>query len=375
MHRSAGNRVPPWQAKCRRASDCTIQVSWRPDFRVFSNLPANTGIFGITVAAGVFCGNFEILRIECYCDAGIIGTLEKWVGVKQAAESQDFKHLVRAGVHDQLPSRYCWFEGNGYWIYAADQPPSVWHEQTDDFTLIGIGLDARASLEVRNGSRQAFVREAAGSGVAIIPPGEHHRMSWRRRAVLVSIWLSNPFLSSVGGRVRHKTPGDLEPVYLMRDPLIEELGRAVYRQWETHNLSKLFADSVTTVLATHLLSNYTRTAVSDSGRGLGPTRTRRVRNYIEQSLEHDLSIGKLAEVAGLSPHYFAEMFRKTTGFTPHQYVSHRRKERECQLLADTELPLAEVAHRCGFSSQSQFTTVFRELTDVTPGRFRRDARS
>jgi AraC-like DNA-binding protein len=98
--------------------------------------------------------------------------------------------------------------------------------------------------------------------------------------------------------------------------------------------------------------------------------TRGVRSYIEQSLGHDLSIGKLAKVAGLSPQYFAEMFRQTTGFTPHQYVSHRRVERARQLLVDTDLPLAEVAHRCGFSSQSQFTTVFQRLTEVTPGKFR-----
>jgi hypothetical protein len=64
------------------------------------------------------------------------------------------------------------------------------------------------------------------------------------------------------------------------------------------------------------------------------------------------------------------MFRQTTGFTPHQHISHRRVERARQLLVDTDLPLAESAHRCGFSSQSQFTTVFRRLTDITPARFR-----
>jgi AraC family transcriptional regulator len=96
----------------------------------------------------------------------------------------------------------------------------------------------------------------------------------------------------------------------------------------------------------------------------------RVREYIEQSLGRDLSIRALAEVVGLSPQYFADLFRQATGFTPHQYVSHRRVERAQQLLRDADLPLTEVAHQCGFTSQSQFTTLFRRFTGVTPGKFR-----
>ena len=35
-----------------------------------------------------------------------------------------------------------------------------------------------------------------------------------------------------------------------------------------------------------------------------------------------------------------------------------------------DLTLAEVAYRCGFTSQSQFTTLFRRFTGITPGKFR-----
>ena len=290
--------------------------------------------------------------------------------MKPVLESREFKRLVLANTDDPLPSKYCWFEGDGYWIYAAEQPRSTWRENTYDCAQVSVGLDARAYVEWRTGSRVAH-REANGNGVAIFPPGERHRALWQRRAILVSIWLSKSFLATNAERVLHRTSFDLEPVHIMRDPLIEELACALYREYETNGLYKGFADSVATVLATYLLRNYTLTEeLSDSGGGLGPARTRRVRSYIEQSLGHDLSIGKLAKVAGLSPQYFAEMFRQTTGFTPHQYVSHRRVERARQLLVDTDLPLAEVAHRCGFSSQSQFTTVFQRLTEVTPGKFR-----
>jgi len=279
--------------------------------------------------------------------------------------------MVLMGADDPLPSKYFWFEGDGYWIYAAEQPRSTWREHTLDCVRVSIGLEARAYIEWRTRSGSPGHREVSGNGVAIIPPGEPSRTLWLRRAILVSIFLSKSFLSATG-RALHETRFDLEPVHLARDPLIEELGRALYRECEMQELYKPFANSVAEVLATHLLRNYNASAelLSDFGIGLGPARNRRVRKYIEQSLERDLSIGALAKVAGLSPSYFAEMFRQTTGFTPHQYVCHRRVDRARQLLTDRDLPLAEVAHRCGFTSQSQFTTVFHRFTGVTPGRFR-----
>ena len=272
--------------------------------------------------------------------------------------------LFRAGAEDPLPSQYLWFEGDGYWIYAADQPRSSWREHTHECAQISVGLEACTRMEWRHNSQLPVRRQFCGTVVCVIPPGEPHRTLWERRASLVTIYLDKQLL-----------PAPLEPAHLARDPLIEELGRALYweyREHESHGLSKHFADAVVTVLTTHLLRSYNASAEarSDVAGGLGPAASRRVRKYIEESIEGDLSIEALARVSGLSPHYFAEGFRRTTGFTPHQYVSHRRVDRARQLLTQADLPLTEVANRCGFKSQSQFTTVFHRFTGVTPGKFR-----
>ena len=104
--------------------------------------------------------------------------------------------------------------------------------------------------------------------------------------------------------------------------------------------------------------------------GLGPSRERRVREYIEAHFGDDLSIQALASVTGLSPQHFAVLFRQSTGFTPHQYVNHRRIAYAQQLVADKNTLLIDVSLQCGFSSQSQFITAFREVVGVTPSRFR-----
>lgn len=280
--------------------------------------------------------------------------------------------LVLAGADDALSAQSFWFEGDGYWIYAAEQPRNTWREHTHDCAQVTIGLEVRGRLDWRASSGSLERQEVIGNAIAVIPPGVPHSCLWLRSASIVTVYLSKRFLSTQAGQVLQGVRVNLQPVHVGRDALLEELGRALYFEYEMHELSRFFADSVVTVLARHLWRHYNAGAelLSGLGTGLGPARTRRVRKYIDESLESDLSLGALAKVAGLSPNYFVKMFRQTTGFTPHQYVCHRRVDRARQLLAYADLPLVEVAHRCGFTSQSQFTTVFLRFTGVTPGRFR-----
>ena len=82
----------------------------------------------------------------------------------------------------------------------------------------------------------------------------------------------------------------------------------------------------------------------------------------------------MAAVAHVSTYHFARQFKAATGLPPHQYVIARRVERARQLLqAGTDLSLAEVAARAGFSDQSQFSCHFKRLVGVTPGQFRMSA--
>jgi AraC family transcriptional regulator len=71
--------------------------------------------------------------------------------------------------------------------------------------------------------------------------------------------------------------------------------------------------------------------------------------------------------------HFARLFKESTGVAPHQYVTAKRVERACRLLAQSELPVIEIALRSGFSAQSSFTTTFRRVTRMAPRAYRRIA--
>lgn len=104
--------------------------------------------------------------------------------------------------------------------------------------------------------------------------------------------------------------------------------------------------------------------------GLPPRRLQRVFAHVRENIAEDLAVADLAQVVGMSQYYFSKLFKLSTGITPHQYVMRQRVEHAQELLRDSNTPLAEIATRVGFETQSHFTSVFRRLAGATPKHYR-----
>ena len=108
--------------------------------------------------------------------------------------------------------------------------------------------------------------------------------------------------------------------------------------------------------------------------GLPAGAMRRVREYVEVHLGESINLAMLAEIAGLSMHHFAREFKHSAGITPHHYLTQKRVERAQEMLAQTDLPLSEIAYATGFSDQSHLARHFRRMLGTTPREFRRSQR-
>jgi transcriptional regulator GlxA family with amidase domain len=104
--------------------------------------------------------------------------------------------------------------------------------------------------------------------------------------------------------------------------------------------------------------------------GLPPRALRRVREYVEAHLETTISIQALATIVGLSMYHFARAFKQSMGMTPHEYLVECRVRRAQELLADTDLPLSQIALASGFADQSHCARRFRERVGVSPSSYR-----
>jgi AraC family transcriptional regulator len=135
---------------------------------------------------------------------------------------------------------------------------------------------------------------------------------------------------------------------------------------------RLYGESLCNALAVYLLNRYavrSYAPVAYRG-GLPGYRLRRVLDYIGDNLAEDLSLGQLAAVVDMSPHYFVELFKKSTGQTPHQYIILRRIERAKNKIADANCSIIEAGIEAGFSNPSHFARVFRKLVGTSPSGFR-----
>ena len=137
---------------------------------------------------------------------------------------------------------------------------------------------------------------------------------------------------------------------------------------------RLFLDSVEQALAAILVNGH---AVQDRSvgvyrGGLGSARLRRVTELVHAGIEGDLSLGKLAETAGLSTAHFSQMFRESTGESPHQFVLRDRIERAKELLRSSDARVLDVALACGFKTQQHFARIFRRMCGTSPSEYQRE---
>jgi AraC-like DNA-binding protein len=104
---------------------------------------------------------------------------------------------------------------------------------------------------------------------------------------------------------------------------------------------------------------------------LSAERLRRIEAWVEANLGEPFSLEDMAGSVGLSIFHFSRALKTSTGLTPRALVTKRRLARAERLLAETRMPLAEVALATGFADQAHFTNLFRRETGTTPGAWRR----
>ena len=96
-----------------------------------------------------------------------------------------------------------------------------------------------------------------------------------------------------------------------------------------------------------------------------------VLEYIELHYASPITLGDLANVAGMNPKYFCRFFRSITHQTPMGYVNLYRIEQAAQMLHGTRLPVTDICMECGFNDSSNFIKVFRKYKGMTPNQYRK----
>ena len=98
--------------------------------------------------------------------------------------------------------------------------------------------------------------------------------------------------------------------------------------------------------------------------------TKKILLYIEENLEKDLTLGKIANQLNYSKFYIARTFKDNTGITIYKYIQGRRLDVAAKKLVQTKQPIIEIAFEAGYHSQQAFTQAFRYTYICTPKEYR-----
>lgn len=94
--------------------------------------------------------------------------------------------------------------------------------------------------------------------------------------------------------------------------------------------------------------------------------------YIRINYDYAITSSKVAEAIGYNADYLGRIYRKTYGCTLTEAIHHRRVSVACQYLLDSNLTIAQIAQKCGFSDPDYFRRVFKRHMQISPGNYRDD---
>ena len=95
-------------------------------------------------------------------------------------------------------------------------------------------------------------------------------------------------------------------------------------------------------------------------------------DFITEHLFEDLSVNDIAASVNLSPSHLSRLFKRRTGFSPHEFITLRRIDSAKALLLTSNLSVKEISFRVGYHSEANFITSFSRKTGLTPAVFRRN---
>ncbi len=90
--------------------------------------------------------------------------------------------------------------------------------------------------------------------------------------------------------------------------------------------------------------------------------------YINENLTSDVSLNQLADRFFMSKYHLVRMFKRNTGFTPHQFIRYKRLLTARMLLRGGK-SVTDVCHECGFTDYSNFIRAFREEFGMSPRKY------
>ena len=96
-------------------------------------------------------------------------------------------------------------------------------------------------------------------------------------------------------------------------------------------------------------------------------------DYINEHYE-GITLDSLSQHTGYSKAHFCRKFKQETGMTVNHYIERLRMDKAKNLLAETDMPIKDIALACGYGDLAYFTNRCKKLFDLPPATLRKESR-
>ena len=254
---------------------------------------------------------------------------------------------------------------------------STWETPYVSSTYHSIIVNNSDRIQIGHRSGNHKLNEQFNKGdITIFPANTRNKYSWNREWEFFLLCLDPKLMSQIAYESIGVESIEILPCFATPDPLIHQFCIGLISELKSGELCcHLYVEHLLAALSIYLIRKYS--AKSQSLRdpnGLSKSKLQQAISYINEHLTENLSLKDIAKVVGMSPFYFTNLFKQSTGMTAYQYVIYHRIERAKKLLRTQELSIAEVSEQVGFMSQSHFSNVFRKHTNKSPKMYRSDTK-
>lgn len=250
--------------------------------------------------------------------------------------------------------------------------PTHWHNAVE------IIMPIENTFTVKTGAKEYLLRER---DIIIIPPGELHTLPPQEGRRII-FQCDNSVLSGVSAleavmpvfqEPLHIKPDTERDLYLLAKKQILDIYSEYYANTEISDV-RIYLNLINLLVAVRefqIEQSQQSFACAKDKLYQYSEKFKLVLKYIDQNYMYDISLDKLAAIAGYSKFHFSRIFKQYNSMSYIQYINLRRTRAAEMLLLDPSIPITEVAMRAGFSSLSTFNRIFKEFKHCTPSSYQR----
>jgi two-component system response regulator YesN len=99
--------------------------------------------------------------------------------------------------------------------------------------------------------------------------------------------------------------------------------------------------------------------------------TRKVLQYVQKNYHHSFTVQTVSEQLGITPNYLSRIFKEDMNQNFNTYVNEVRIRAAAELLRNSDKKVFEIADSTGFGDYKYFATIFKKITGMSPGEYRK----